>query len=95
MIIIILRASITKLFLKAFASVCELNQPHYNMGKKRKAGAKPFGQSEEPVVNMKTKYGANETFDDSEDDFFHGRDKILLEERPEVKRRRRIEQDGM
>ena len=64
------------------------------MGKKRKAGGKPFGQSSEAGPQIRTKYGANETFDDSEDEFYAGRDKILLEERPEVKKRRKIEEDS-
>lgn len=64
------------------------------MGKKRKAGGKPFGQSSEAGPQVRTKYGADETFDDSEDEFYAGRDKILLEERPEVKRRRKVEEDS-
>ena len=65
--------------------------PCVAMGRKRKAGGKPFGQSSDDVPQVKTKFAADETFNDSEDEFFAGRDKILLEERPEVKRRRQIE----
>ena len=65
------------------------------MAKKRKAGGgKPFGRVGRDAPDVRTKYGAHETFDDSEDDFHAGRDKILLEERPEIKRQRRTEQDG-
>ena len=67
------------------------------MGKKRKAGgSRTSGKApENSVVNARTKYGINETFDDSEDEFHTGREKILLEERPSVKRRRRIDEESM
>lgn len=44
---------------------------------------------------MRTKYNINETFDNSEDEFLAGRDQVLLEEGPEAKRRRKIQEEGM
>ncbi|EXJ55075.1 hypothetical protein A1O7_08000 [Cladophialophora yegresii CBS 114405] len=38
------------------------------------------------------RFDAEETFDDSEDDFFRGRDKVMLDEEPAAKRRRRLEE---
>ncbi|KAL2003957.1 hypothetical protein VTN02DRAFT_1476 [Thermoascus thermophilus] len=64
------------------------------MGKKRKAGGRPFGQTSEKENEpaMRTKYDINETFDESEDEFQAGRDQILLEEGPEAKRRRKLQE---
>ncbi|KAL1962692.1 hypothetical protein VTN77DRAFT_9236 [Rasamsonia byssochlamydoides] len=65
------------------------------MGKKRKAGGRPYGEAavkkDDPA--LQSKYDINETFDDSEDEFIAGRDQILLEEGPEAKRRRKLEED--
>ena len=61
------------------------------MGKKRKAG-RPFGQTQASEDTGTSKFHANEEFLDSEDDFYHGKDKILLEEGPEAKRRRRVQE---
>jgi len=59
------------------------------MAKKRKASNRPAAPVEE-----RSKYAADETFDDSQDEFFAGREKILLDEGPAAKRRRRIEEQG-
>lgn len=56
------------------------------MAKKRKA-PKTF---EQPQSAKSTKFSVEERFDDSEDEFYAGRDKILLEEGADSKRRRRI-----
>lgn len=56
------------------------------MAKKRKA-PKTFDQ---PQTTKSTKFDIEERFNDSEDDFYAGRDKILLEESADSKRRRRI-----
>jgi U3 small nucleolar RNA-associated protein 3 len=66
------------------------------MGKKRKAGGKPPDEMlEEPVrQNVHTTYEVNEQFVGSEDEFFAGGDKILLEEGPASKRRRKLEEEG-
>lgn len=56
------------------------------MAKKRKA-PKNF---EERKSTKATKYDAEERFDDSEDEFYAGREKILLEENADLKRRRRL-----
>lgn len=56
------------------------------MAKKRKA-PKTFG---EPQSTKLTKFNIEERFDDSEDDFYAGRDKVLLEESADTKRRRRM-----
>ncbi|KAI5287671.1 hypothetical protein KEM54_005830 [Ascosphaera aggregata] len=59
------------------------------MAKKRKAsvaGAKS-------VSSVQTRFSRNETFDNSEDEFETGRDQILLEEAPDAKRRRKLQED--
>ncbi|KAJ5491215.1 hypothetical protein N7539_002782 [Penicillium diatomitis] len=60
------------------------------MAKKRKAGGRP-AQKNEP--SMRSKFDANERFEDSEDEFQSNRDQILLEEAPEAKRRRKVAED--
>lgn len=66
------------------------------MGKKRKAGGKPPTELREEQVrqNAQTKYDVDERFADSEDEFFAGRDKILLDEGPASKRRRKLDEQG-
>ena len=64
------------------------------MGKKRKAGRGAGGQSAEKGDIGKSKFAADERFSDSGDDFEAGRDQVLLDERPEAKRRRRLEEQG-
>jgi U3 small nucleolar RNA-associated protein 3 len=66
------------------------------MGRKRKAGGKPPSELREDQTpqNVQTRYHVDEQFADSEDDFFAGRDKILLEESPASKRRRKVEEEG-
>lgn len=56
------------------------------MTKKRKA-PRTF---EQPQISKATKYDVEERFNDSEDEFYAGRDKILLDEGADVKRRRRL-----
>lgn len=56
------------------------------MAKKRKA-PKSF---EQPQSIKSAKHDIEETFNDSEDEFFAGRDKILLDENADTKRRRRL-----
>ncbi|KIW53670.1 hypothetical protein PV05_09218 [Exophiala xenobiotica] len=59
------------------------------MARKRKAG-KP---SDQPAPSSsRDRYDPEERFDDSEDEFFAGQDKILLDEGPAAKRRRRLEE---
>ncbi|KPI35958.1 uncharacterized protein AB675_10418 [Cyphellophora attinorum] len=55
------------------------------MGKKRKARA--------PIGHLNSAVEQNDTFNDSEDDFVTGREKILLDEGPAAKRRRRLEEE--
>lgn len=67
------------------------------MGKKRKAGGRPFGRDEPRELNdsgSKLKINTYEDVADSEDEFHINRDKILLEEGPAQKRQRKIEEDG-
>ncbi|KAI1610149.1 Sas10 C-terminal domain-containing protein [Exophiala viscosa] len=59
------------------------------MAKKRKAG-RHSGQS--APAQEKERYDIEERFDGSEDEFFAGREKILLDEAPAAKRRRRLEE---
>ncbi|EXJ86903.1 hypothetical protein A1O3_03857 [Capronia epimyces CBS 606.96] len=61
------------------------------MAKKRKAG-KAKGGAVEGTSETNYTFDPTETFNDSEDEFFAGRDKILLDEGPAAKRRRRIEE---
>ncbi|QKX55953.1 uncharacterized protein TRUGW13939_03052 [Talaromyces rugulosus] len=61
-------------------------------GKKRKVtGRQPSAKRDD--VALQSKFNANETFDDSDDEFVAGRDHILLEEGPEAKRRRKIQEE--
>jgi U3 small nucleolar RNA-associated protein 3 len=62
--------------------------------KKRKASSRQ-SSGKKPDSAMRTKYSIDETFDNSEDEFMAGRDQVLLEEGPEAKRRRRIQEEGM
>lgn len=59
------------------------------MAKKRKAGR---GLDNSSYAQNLDKYAPEETFNDSEDEFFAGQDKILLDEEPAAKRRRRLEE---
>ena len=66
------------------------------MGKKRKAGGRPFGQDEPKSVSKdesKLRINTFEDVADSEDEFHMGRDKILLEEGPVQKRQRKLRED--
>ena len=63
-------------------------------GKKRKASGRQ-SSGKKPAPAMRTNYSINETFDNSEDEFMAGRDQVLLEEGPEAKRRRKIQEEGM
>lgn len=58
------------------------------MGKKRKS--RSGGANVEKLE--RTEYPVNETFDDSEDEFYAHRDKILVDEAPAAKRRRKLEE---
>ncbi|KAI9738699.1 MAG: hypothetical protein M1834_008204 [Cirrosporium novae-zelandiae] len=65
------------------------------MGRKRKAGA-PFGQpksNEDGNESSKLVINSYEDVADSEDEFHLNRDKILLDEGRETKRRRKIEEE--
>jgi len=63
------------------------------MGKKRKAAGRPAAHNK-PKESERTKFYIEERFDDSEDEFQAGRDQILLDEAPDAKRRRRLEEEG-
>ena len=66
------------------------------MGKKRKSRGTSSGQatSSNAEYRENTRFNADETFADSEDEFLAGRDQIFLDEGPEAKRRRKIQEDG-
>ena len=67
------------------------------MAKKRKAGGQPFGNKDSEIaVNGKSKLVINDWQDvaDSEDEFHINRDKILLEEGPAQKRRRKAQEES-
>ncbi|KAK4922359.1 something about silencing protein 10 [Elasticomyces elasticus] len=56
------------------------------MAKKRRAVRAP---RDEPAAKS-VRYDVEETFDDSQDDFFQGRDKVLLEQSADTKRRNKL-----
>ncbi|EEA20454.1 something about silencing protein 10 [Talaromyces marneffei ATCC 18224] len=60
--------------------------------KKRKASSRQSAGKKNDSA-MRTKYNINETFDNSEDEFMAGRDQVLLEEGPEAKRRRKLQEE--
>ncbi|KAL1862184.1 something about silencing protein 10 [Paecilomyces lecythidis] len=64
------------------------------MVKKRKASGRGSGKSsaKQDAALNRSKFAFEERFDDSEDDFETGRDQILLEEGPEAKRRRKLQE---
>ncbi|KAL9056677.1 MAG: hypothetical protein Q9206_002648 [Seirophora lacunosa] len=67
------------------------------MAKKRKASShKPstVGRSRAPEDESKLTINTYEDVADSEDEFFINRDKILLDEGPQQKKRRKIEEEG-
>ncbi|KAK3168843.1 hypothetical protein OEA41_005291 [Lepraria neglecta] len=66
------------------------------MGKKRKAGGRPFGHDEprrEPKGDSKLRINTYEDVADSEDEFHINQDKILLEEGPAQKRQRKAQEE--
>lgn len=67
------------------------------MGKKRKASSQAYNQSEKPEKQESSKLLINtyEDVADSEDEFLDNRDRILLDEGPEKKRQRKVEENGM
>jgi U3 small nucleolar RNA-associated protein 3 len=69
------------------------------MVKKRKAGRSGAGVSKVPSSEDETvrtaRYDQDETFADSQDEFFAGKDQIMVEEGPSRKRRKQIEEEGM
>lgn len=67
------------------------------MGKKRKAGGKPFGQPgprDIDEADAKLRINTYEDVADSEDEFHINRDKILLSEDSNQRKRRRLEEEG-
>lgn len=67
------------------------------MAKKRKSNshkASIDGQGRAPQQKSKLKINTYEDVADSEDEFFINRDKILLDEGPQQKKRRKIEEEG-
>lgn len=68
------------------------------MGKKRKAGrsdgTSPRIRPNEDETANTMRYDQDEGFADSQDEFFAGKDQILLEEGPSKKRRKHIEEEG-
>lgn len=68
------------------------------MAKKRKAAGQPFGHSKARDAEdrpSKLGIGTYEDVADSEDEFHLGRDKILLDDGPEAKRRRKRQEQGV
>lgn len=62
------------------------------MGSKKRKAGRPAQQKSAPEPS---KFDIEERFDDSEDEFQTGRDQVLLDERPEAKRRRRVAEEGL
>ena len=67
------------------------------MAKKRKAGSSNQYQSDSRKTedNAKLRIKTYRDVADSEDEFHINRDKILLEEGPTQKRRRKLQEDGI
>jgi U3 small nucleolar RNA-associated protein 3 len=66
------------------------------MGKKRKAGGRPFGEAKAPKdEDSKMRVTTFEDVADSEDEFHINRDKILLEEEPASKRLKKWKEQGV
>lgn len=67
------------------------------MGKKRKASSQAYNNGEQSLKPESSKLIINSYEDvaDSEDEFLDNRDKIQLNEGPDAKRRRKIQEDGM
>jgi len=63
---------------------------------KRKAGGQPYGlsKSKDQEKNSKLNISTYEDVADSEDEFHINQDKILLDEGPEAKRRRKWREQG-
>jgi U3 small nucleolar RNA-associated protein 3 len=63
------------------------------MGKKRKTS----GKAKDSEIQYSSKLALNSWEDvaDSEDEFLINQDKILLNEGPEVKRRRKLQEEGI
>lgn len=68
---------------------------HVNMGKKRKADGRAYGEPKAPK-NDDSKLAINtwEDVADSEDDFHINRDKVLLDEGPAAKKLRKYQEEG-
>lgn len=67
------------------------------MGKKRKAGGRPFGHERSnhiPEGDSKLRINTYEDVANSEDEFFINQDKILLEEGPAQKKQRKTQEEG-
>lgn len=64
------------------------------MAKKRKASGRQSSAKGNDTA-LQSKFDVNETFEDSDDEFIAGRDRILLDEGPEAKRRRKFQEQGM
>lgn len=68
------------------------------MAKKRKVSSQKGNRRRNhyiPEPSSKLKINTYEDVADSEDEFFINRDKVLLEEGPDQKRRRKVEEEGM
>lgn len=68
------------------------------MGKKKKStrsgAVGPTRKLNEEEAVITARYNQDETFADSQDEFFAGKDQVMLEEGPSRKRRKQIEEQG-
>lgn len=83
------------IWLRCFCSI--LTATISTMGKKRKAGGRPFGHDEsrrEREEDGKLRINTYEDVADSEDEFHINRDKILLEEGRAQKRQRKAQEES-
>lgn len=68
------------------------------MGKKRKtdrsSGTGPKLQLNQEEMATGVRFDQDEIFEDSQDEFFAGKDQILLEEGPSRKKRKKIREEG-
>ena len=64
------------------------------MARKRKTRHADYVEPAKDPAAQSNKYSVEETFADLEDDFFAGRDEILLDYGSNSKRQRRIDREG-
>lgn len=86
-----------KIFEKAIISTSANTSHTFTMGKKRKTpagGAAPEKRNGFDAKSKMRAYTSYEDLADSEDEFHINRDKVMLEDGPDVKRRKKWQAEG-